>query len=135
LVQLVSFKRESGIQAMEQLLALREPPSAIFAANNLLGEMAMFAVRAHGLRMPEDISLLMFDDVPWASFTTPQITVVAQPISGLGSCAVEQLIMRLQNPNAPVQEGRTVVLEAELIVRESCAPPRLPVMGLDGHSD
>jgi LacI family transcriptional regulator len=128
LVQQVSFKRESGIEAVDQLLALPEPPSAIFAANNLLGEMAMFAIRAHGLRMPEDISLLMFDDVPWASLTTPQITVVAQPISHLGSCAVEQLILRLQNPAATVQEARTVVLESELIMRESCAPPRLPVM-------
>ncbi len=132
LVQLVSFKRESSIQAVEQLLALREPPGAIFATNNLLGEMAMFAIRAQGLRMPEDISLLMFDDVPWASLTTPQITVVAQPISLLGSRAVEQLMLRLQNPDEAVHEGRIAVLQPELIVRESCAPPRLPVMGLDG---
>jgi LacI family transcriptional regulator len=123
LVQMLSFKRKSGIQAMEQLLALRKPPTAIFASNNLHGEAAMFALRRHGIRIPEDISLIMFDDVPWASLTTPPLTVIAQPIAQLGTHAVEQLIQRLQHPNVPIIEGRTIVLEPELIVRESCAPP------------
>ncbi len=134
LVQIVSFKRESGIHGVEQLLALDEPPSAIFATNNLIGEMALFALREKGLRVPEDISLLMFDDVPWASLTTPPITVVAQPISLLGTRAVEQLMLRLQNPDEVVREGRVIVLPPELIVRESCAPPRLPVAARDGQS-
>ena len=123
LVQMVSFKRQSGIQAMEQLLAVRKPPTAIFASNNLHGEAAMFALRQRGIRIPEDISLIMFDDVPWASLTMPPLTVVAQPTSLLGTHAVEQLMQRLQHPNVQVSEGRTIVLEPELIVRESCAPP------------
>ncbi len=135
LVQIVSFKRESGMQAVEQLLALPEPPSAIFAANNLIGEMALFALRQKGLSVPDDISLLMFDDVPWASLTTPQITVVAQPISHLGSRAVEQLMLRLQHPDEIVHEGRTIVLQPELIIRQSCAPPRLVVAAGDAQSD
>ena len=134
LVQLVSFKRESGIQAVEQLLALPEPPSAIFAANNLIGEMAFFALRAKGLRVPEDISFLMFDDVSWASLTTPQITVVAQPISHLGSRAVEQLMLRLHHPDEVVREGSVVVLPPELIIRESCASPRLPSAHANAYS-
>jgi len=123
LVQMVGFKRTSGIQAMEQLLALRKPPTAIFASNNLLGEAAMFALRQRGIHIPEDISLIMFDDVPWASLVMPPLTVVAQPISLLGTNAVEQLVQRLQHPNVPVIEGRTIMLEPELIVRASCAPP------------
>jgi LacI family transcriptional regulator len=132
LVQMVSFKRKSGIQAIEQLLALRKPPTAIFATNNLIGETAMFALRERGIQIPEEISLVMFDDVPWASLTIPALTVVAQPVSLLGKHAVEQLMQRLQHPDVLVSEGRTIVLEPELIVRESCAPPmKLPVSGID----
>ncbi len=123
LVQMVSFKRKSGIQAMEQLLGLRKPPTAIFASNNLHGEAAMFALRRRGIRIPEDISLIMFDDVPWASLIMPPLTVVAQPTSLLGKHAVEQLLQRLQHPDIPVSEGRTIVLEPQLIIRGSCAPP------------
>ncbi len=132
LVQMVSFKRKSGIQAIEQLLALRKPPTAIFASNNLLGETALFALRERGVQIPKDISLVMFDDVPWASLTMPPLTVVAQPIPLLGKYAVEQLMHRLQHPDIPVSEGRTIVLEPELIIRESCAPPmHLPISGND----
>ena len=132
LVQMVSFKRKSGIQAIEQLLALRKPPTAIFATNNLIGETAMFALRERGIQIPKEISLIMFDDVPWASLTIPALTVVAQPISLLGKYAVEQLMQRLQHPDVPISEGRTIVLEPELIVRESCAPPlKLPISGID----
>ena len=123
------------MQAVEQLLSLPEPPSAIFATNNLIGEMALFALREKGLTVPDDISLLMFDDVPWASLTTPQITVVAQPISHLGSQAVEQLMLRLQHPDETVHEGRTIVLQPDLIIRQSCAPPRLTVAASNGQSD
>ncbi len=131
LVQMVGFKRESGIQAMEQLLALRRPPTAIFASNNLLGESAMFALRRRGMRIPEDISLIMFDDVPWASLTMPPLTVVAQPTAQLGTYAVEQLMQRLKHPNIPISEGRIVMLEPHLIVRGSCAPlVQLPVSGI-----
>ncbi len=134
LIQTVSFKRESGIHGVEQLLALDKPPTALFATNNLIGEMALSALRTKGLRVPKDISLLMFDDVPWASLTTPQITVVAQPISHLGTRAVEQLILRLQNPDEVVREGRAIILPPELILRESCAPPRLSIAARNGQS-
>ena len=132
LVQTVSFKRRSAIQAVEQLLALRKPPTAMFASINLLGETTLFTLREHGIQIPKDISLVMFDDVPWASLIMPSLTVVAQPIALLGKHAVEQLMQRLHHPDVPIFEGRTIVLEPELMIRESCAPPmQLPVSGID----
>lgn len=125
LVQIVSFKRESGVQAVQQLLALPEPPTAIFASNNVLGETTVFVLRERGLRIGADISLLMFDDVPWASLISPPLTVVAQPIYQLGTTAVELLIRRLQERDSPSAERRETVLTPTLIVRESCVAPRL----------
>jgi LacI family transcriptional regulator len=123
LVQLGSFRRESGFDAVKQLLTLDQPPTAIFATNNVLGEAAMFALRERGFRIPDMVSLLMFDDVPWASLSSPRLTVVTQPTYDLGFTSMERLFQRLQEP-APSRRGPIkAVLQPSLVVRESCAPP------------
>jgi LacI family transcriptional regulator len=121
LVQVGTFKRESGFQAAQRLLSMQAPPSAIFAANNVLGEAAMFAIRERGLEIPSDISLVIFDDVPWTSLTSPRVTVVAQPTHSIGFLGMELLVQRLEKANKAQRAPLKTVLQPEFVVRESCA--------------
>jgi LacI family transcriptional regulator, galactose operon repressor len=94
-------------------------PTAIFAANNLLAEQAWNLLRRRGLRLPEDISLVGFDDVPWMGMVSPGITVVAQPTEELGHRAAQLLLRRLADPDC----GQTVEqLQPTLVVRGSTGP-------------
>jgi LacI family transcriptional regulator len=95
-----------------------EAPTAIFAANNALAEVAWNVLRQRGLALPADVSLVAFDDVPWMSMVTPGITAVAQPTLELGRRAARLLLRRLTEPaRAPALE----VLQPSLIVRGSTA--------------
>lgn len=95
-------------------------PTAIFAANNLLAQHAWQVLRARGLRLPRDISLVAFDDVPWMAMVDPGITAVAQPTVELGRCAARLFLRRADDPASP----RTVeTLEPTLILRGSTGPP------------
>jgi LacI family transcriptional regulator len=94
-------------------------PSAIFAANNLLAEQAWHVLRNRGLRIPDDVSLVGFDDVPWMGMVSPGITVVAQPTEALGRRAAELLLRRLADPAC---EPTVEQLEPTLVVRGSTGP-------------
>lgn len=122
LIQIGTFKREGGFRAAQRLLKMASPPTAIFAANNVLGEATMFAIRERGLDIPDDISLVIFDDVPWASLTSPRVTAVAQPTHSLGFLGMELLVQRLEKANKAQRAPLKTVLQPEFIVRESCAP-------------
>lgn len=124
LVQIGSFKRESGFQSAQRLLSLDDPPTAIFAANNVLGEAALFAIRERGLRIPDDLSFILFDDVPWASLTTPRISVVAQPAYSLGFVGMERLVQKLREETNSSRPAVRTMLQPQLIIRESCGPYR-----------
>jgi LacI family transcriptional regulator len=124
LIQFTSFKREDGTRAAQQLLSLSKPPTSFFAANNILAEAAYFEIQKVGFKVPEDISILMFDDVPWASLVSPQITVVSQPTHTLGYMSVDLLNRRLTHKDQGPTKRTKVVLEPELIIRGSCAAPR-----------
>ncbi|MFJ8311421.1 MULTISPECIES: LacI family DNA-binding transcriptional regulator [unclassified Streptomyces] len=109
------FQAASGRRATERFLALPEPPDAVFAADNLMTLGALDALRAHGLRIGQDIALAAFDDIPWFVHTDPPITAIAQPTGELGRAAVRAL--------ADLIEGRapqSVTLPARLVVRGSC---------------
>ncbi len=122
LIQATTFKRESGFQSTHVLLSLDNPPTALFATNNVLGEAAMFAIRERGLKVPEEISLIMFDDVPWTALTSPRVSVVAQPARNLGFVGMERLAQRLKEGNKTAPQK--IVLQPELVLRESCAAPK-----------
>jgi LacI family transcriptional regulator, galactose operon repressor len=96
-----------------------EQPTAIFAANNLLAEQAWRVVRERGLSLPDDISLVGFDDVPWMEMVSPAITVVAQPTDELGHVAARLLLRRIADPSC---EPAVEQLEPTLIVRGSTGP-------------
>jgi LacI family transcriptional regulator len=122
LIKITSLKEEDGIEAVKELLSLRDPPTAIFALNNVLGEAVLFVLREKGLTIPQDISLVMFDDPPWASLVFPGITVISQSPYDLGYIGVELLHKRLNQGNQATRRQTKVVLPHELVIRESCIP-------------
>ncbi len=115
-----SFKEQVGYTAAEKLLSLPDIPTAIFAANDLSAFGALEAIRQHGLSVPDDISLVGFDDVPQASMIYPKLTTVRQPLAQMGREAVNILLHQIEKPQAQQQ----VTLATEFIIRDSCAPPR-----------
>ncbi len=104
-----------------ELLRLPSPPTALVTANNQMTLGALLAVKGMGLRIPDDISVVGFDDPEWAPLTDPPLTTLAQPTYEMGVEAVELLLDRIEGE----QDGRTrrVPLEPWLVVRESTTPP------------
>jgi LacI family transcriptional regulator len=107
-----------GFDGMRRLLELEDPPTAVFTVNNLVAVGAIEAVRANGLEVPQDVALVCFDDIEYASRLYPFLTVMAQPAETLGTLGTQLLLDRVEG-RAP-DESRAVVLPARFIVRRSC---------------
>lgn len=117
LVKQADSGEERGRQFTEELLALQDPPTAIFSGNNLTTLGVLAALNERDVAVPEEMALVGYDDVPWAQALNPPPTVVDQPGYEMGRRAAEILLEGLQDPGgAPV----TRTLEPELIVRRSC---------------
>jgi LacI family transcriptional regulator len=112
---------DPGRAAAEQLLDLSEPPTAIFAFNDNIAIGAIQAARARGLRVPEDLSVVGFDDVEHATIVTPALTTVRQPLAEMGRTGVSLLMRLLEGQRF---ETLHVELATRLVVRDSTAPPR-----------
>ncbi|MFF9377852.1 LacI family DNA-binding transcriptional regulator [Streptomyces griseoluteus] len=112
------FQAASGRRVTEGFLDLPEPPEAVFAADNLMALGALDAIRARGLRVPEDIALAAFDDIPWFVHTDPPVTAIAQPTGELGRAAVRALVARIEE-----REPESAAFPARLVVRRSCGEP------------
>jgi LacI family transcriptional regulator len=108
-----------GIAAAERLLSLPEPPTAIFAFNDNMAVGALRVARARGLRVPEELSVVGFDDVELANVVVPTLTTIRQPLIELGRMAVDRLVHLLGGQRL---EALTIELSTRLIVRESTAP-------------
>ena len=121
LVAVTEFKVEGGHEAMARLLALPDPPTAVFAFNDPLAIGAMQAARARGLRVPDELSVVGFDDTTEARFVTPALTTVRQPLEEMGRMAVSLLTQLLRQQ---AQKSVHIELATRLIVRESTAPRR-----------
>jgi LacI family transcriptional regulator len=116
-----TFFQPEGFAGASELLDLDEPPTAIFASNDVMAMGAMDAVRNRGLRVPEDVSILGFDDIPQAEVVRPALTTVRQPLREMGGMAAQMLIEKL---NDPEKEMARIELPTELIVRASTLPPK-----------
>lgn len=112
-------KQASGYKCARELLALSPRPSALFVTNNLMTLGALAAIRESHLDIPADISIVGFDDMPWAPLLEPPLTAVAQPTYELGRKAAEILLRRLNHPEEPTAH---IFLKPTLIIRESTAP-------------
>jgi LacI family transcriptional regulator len=115
------FDHASGARAATRLLESAEPPTAVFASSDQMALGVYEAVRRHGLRVPEDVSVVGFDDLPLAAWTSPPLTTVRQPLAQMGMLAA-RTVLRLVNGER--LESPKVELATELVVRESTAPPR-----------
>jgi len=115
------FYAKGGYAGATELLALANRPTAIFAANDLSAIGAMDAIRDHGLRIPDDISVIGFDDIPQASLTYPKLTTVRQPLIEMGRIAATNLLEQIEKPGTPPKQ---VTLATELVIRDSCTDPR-----------
>ena len=108
---------ERSFQAAVDLLQMHDRPDAIFAGNNLITVGVLKAIKQLKLKIPEEIALVGFDDMPWSSELCPPVTSIAQPTYELGQEAARLLIRRINDSNAFQQ---TITLATRLIVRESC---------------
>ena len=110
-------RQNGGHEAVCELLSLMEAPTAILIANNLMTLGGLQAIHESGLAIPEQVSLVGFDDMDWAASLRPPLTCVAQPAYEMGETAARILLERILQPERPYQ---TVVLDTNLIVRDSC---------------
>ena len=108
-----------GYPVGKELLARNRPFTAVFAYNDISAIGTIWALREAGLRVPEDISVVGFDDIPGAQFANPGLTTVRQPLLKMGQIAAETLIARIENRTSYVPE---IAIEPEFIVRESTGP-------------
>lgn len=137
------FMPVGGQRCASKLLALPEPPTAIFAANDLMAYGVLAAAEAAGVRVPADLSLIGFDDIPLSAHTRPALTTLRQPFYALGQYAIELLLSQVESPR-PVNQGWhagsgqtyaslstgkqnepiRIQLATNLIVRASCGIPK-----------
>jgi len=112
------FTESTGMVSMQRLLAVS--PSAVFVASDAMAIGALKALHQAGRRVPEDIALVSFDDIPIAAAVEPALTTVRQPIRRLGAMAVEVLVGLLKGPPEAEPPIQKIILPTELVVRKSC---------------
>lgn len=117
LVAFGAFTPASGAAAMEQLLRLPDPPTAVFVASDVVAFGALQTIRRHGLRVPHDLALVGFDDVPLSAYVDPPLTTVHLPAEELGREA-GRLLLRWMEEGRPARTR--IRLATGLIIRQSC---------------
>jgi LacI family transcriptional regulator len=116
-----TFFQPDGFAGASALLDLPNPPTAIFASNDVMAMGAMDAIRNRGLRVPDDISVIGFDDIPQASMIRPALTTINQPLEKMGRVATQMLLDLLHQPD---KKADRIELPTQLEIRDSCNPPR-----------
>ncbi len=132
LIRIGEYRSISGERLTHQLLKSDKKPTAIFAANNVIALGVIDALNAHGMKIPQDMALVSFDDLPNTSRLFPFLTVAVQPAYDLGANAAQLLLSRLESDQLP--PPRHVILPTRLIIRHSCGAtlndPSLPTLTL-----
>jgi LacI family transcriptional regulator len=120
------LRTESGLQAGRELLNLGVPPTAVISSNNKMLLGLMRAISEAGVRCPDEVSVIGFDDHVWTENFSPKLTIVAQPTYEIGRRAIDLLLKKMQPGAEDGSASEIVLLQAELRVRESTASPALP---------
>jgi LacI family transcriptional regulator len=114
-----TWLHRSGYEITRLLLDRKNQFTAIFAQNDRIARGAIHALYEAGLRVPEDVSVIGYDDIPKAEFSDPPLTTIRQPSSEIGQAATEFLIRMIEDPNiSPAQ----IMFDTSLVVRASCRP-------------
>lgn len=116
LIKQGDFRQQAGYAAMQELLRLDVRPTAVFTASNLLTLGALQAIHEEGLKVPEEIAMVGFDEMAWSISLRPPLTTIAQPSLAVGRTAATMLLERLARPDLP---RRQISLETHLIIRAS----------------
>jgi DNA-binding LacI/PurR family transcriptional regulator len=123
LIRYGDFQHEGGFACAAELLSLPDRPTAIFAGSDQQAFGVYGAARQQGLRIPDDLSVVGFDELPVSRWASPPLTTVRQPLAEMGSAAAQMLGDLIEG--GPLRTNR-VELSTELHVRESTAPPNQP---------
>jgi LacI family transcriptional regulator len=115
------FTSKGGFEAFSQLLALRTRPTAIFAGNDLMAIGGICAANERGVRVPDELSVVGYDDIALASYCNPPLTTIRQPKREIGALTAHTLVARIAEGEAPL---RRELLQPSLVVRKSTAAPR-----------
>ncbi len=117
LIQEGDHTYESGYNQMNKFLALDKAPTAIFAANDSMAMGAIKSIKAHGLRVPEDIAVVGFDNIQFSDIFEPALTTIAQPLVEMGKRSMELLLKQIKGEALTKKQH---VLDTKLIIRDSC---------------
>jgi LacI family transcriptional regulator len=112
------FEEPSGLDAVQDLIRTRKPFTALFMSNDRMAYGALLALYRHGLRVPDDVSIVAFDDQPSSAYTLPPLTTVRQPTFEIGAATAEAVLRLLQGERLSLP-----VVPTSLVVRDSTAPP------------
>ena len=115
----IPFRGDQGADAVGSLLNLADPPTAIIVANTAQVAASVRRIRQSSIRVPDDLSLIVFDDNPWTELFTPALTIMRQPIAMMAAHSVDLALARLGGSAEP----HSVVIEAEFVVRSSTQAP------------
>lgn len=109
---------EGGIKAMEDLLKLKSPPTAVFCYNNVVTLGGLISLKKLNKKIPKDIAIVGFDEVDWAEVADPPLTVISQPTYAIGATAGQLVMQRLLNEGP--KSKQKIILKTELVIRKSC---------------
>jgi DNA-binding LacI/PurR family transcriptional regulator len=118
------FQKDRAFTATRELLRMKRPPSAIFVSNEPMVSGCILALKDSGLRIPEDISVVGFDDPVWASYMDPPLTAVSQPSYTMGILSFDYLLAQISGNMMDKKYLEDVILKPSLVIRESCGTPR-----------
>ena len=124
LVRRGGYLEETAEGPAREMLTLADPPTAIFAANDLSATAVLRVADELGVSVPHDLSVVGFDNIPESALTTPPLTTIDQSIQAMGQVAVDELIGLIERPARLDQAPNHVTLPTDLVVRGSTAPPR-----------
>lgn len=114
------YKQKESVQVTHHFLDLDTPPTAIFAANDTMAFGAIEAAMSRDIGIPEQLSIIGFDDVPQAMYSYPKLTTIRQPLDQMGRTATRLLLSLIENPK---QKSQQITLGTQLIKRDTCTPP------------
>jgi len=114
------FSKNKAFEATRELLQTKTRPSAIFVCNELMASGCMLALKEAAVRIPQDLSLIVFDDPVWAAYTSPPITGLSQPSYTMGILAFDYLLAQISQPKKSTPRMDDVILKTTLVIRDSC---------------
>ncbi len=125
LVMFGNSRQDGGIDQTRKLMDIKNPPTALFVTNNLMTLGCLQELHERGIKIPEEMAVVGFDDMPWAVALNPPLTAVRQPGHELGTNAADLLFKRIKQPD---RSAYHLMLNADLIIRKSCGSTEKAVL-------